>query len=121
MTEVLKDGDPEQYDSFVNLVIHEGLFGKLADVIEKAKSGPELMLLASGKALKEKGFFVHPTFYQTFNPHHKIMTREILGPLCAVYVYPNQEYSSLLETIDCTQARLDRLRFRSRSRCCQSC
>jgi len=43
-TEVLKNGgDPRQYDSFVSLVIHEGLFGMLADVIEKAKSGPELV------------------------------------------------------------------------------
>ncbi|KAI1441974.1 Aldehyde/histidinol dehydrogenase [Annulohypoxylon stygium] len=80
-TAKMKVGPPEDYSNFVNAVIHERAFDRLNEVIESAKLDPELELIAGGRANKENGFFVHPTIYQTTNPCHDIMSRELFGPL----------------------------------------
>jgi 1-pyrroline-5-carboxylate dehydrogenase len=101
-TEKLKVGNPEQYDNFINPVIHQRAFDRLNDVIEKAKNDSELELVVGGKASKEEGYFVYPTVYKSTNPKHDIMVRELFGPLFAVYVYPDAEYPELLKTVDST-------------------
>ncbi|EEU49032.1 uncharacterized protein NECHADRAFT_31765, partial [Fusarium vanettenii 77-13-4] len=99
-TKNIKVGPPDDYASFVNAVIHERAFDRLDDVIQKAKNDPELELIAGGETSKSKGYFIHPTIFRTTNPNHDIMKRELFGPLFAVHVYPDSEYSSILKTID---------------------
>lgn len=101
-TAKLKTGVPEEYSNFINGVIHEQGYDKLADVMQRMKSDPEVTLLAGGKASKEKGYFVEPTVYQTSNPHHELMTRELFGPIIAIYTYPDQEWKQTLKMIDST-------------------
>lgn len=101
-TAKLKVGPPEDYSAFVNAVIHERSFDKLNEVIESAKSDPELELIAGGKTDKSAGFYVHPTIYQTTNPRHDIMSRELFGPLFGVYVYKDAELEETLKLIDTT-------------------
>jgi len=101
-TAKLQVGPPEDYKNFVNSVIHERAFDRLNAVIESAKTGYELDLLAGGKASKDSGFFVHPTIYQTTNPRHDIMSRELFGPLFGVYVYKDDEYDQILNLINTT-------------------
>ncbi|XDG06185.1 hypothetical protein ABKA04_005800 [Annulohypoxylon sp. FPYF3050] len=98
----MKVGPPEDYSNFVNAVIHERAFDRLNEVIESAKSDPELELIAGGRASKENGFFVHPTIYRTTNPRHDIMSRELFGPLFSVYVYKDSEYEKTLDLINTT-------------------
>lgn len=98
----IKVGSPEKYENYINPVIHEQSFDKLAGVIEKAKSDPKLTLLAGGKASKDIGFYVHPTIYETSDPLHEIMKKEYFGPLCAIYVYPDAEWENMPKLIDTT-------------------
>ncbi|KAK2598272.1 hypothetical protein N8I77_011696 [Diaporthe amygdali] len=98
----LKVGDVEEFDNFINPVIHEASFDKLNRVIEDAKNDPELELVAGSKASKKKGYFVHPTVYKTTNPRHDIMSRELFGPILGVYVYPDAEWEKTLELVDTT-------------------
>ena len=98
----LKTGPVEDYSNFVNPVIHERSFDKLNKVIEDAKNDPELELIAGGKASKEEGFYVHPTVYQTSNPRHDIMSRELFGPILGVYVFPDNKWEETLKTVDTT-------------------
>ncbi|KAF2993839.1 1-pyrroline-5-carboxylate dehydrogenase [Neopestalotiopsis sp. 37M] len=100
--ETIKVGSPEDVTNFVNPVIHEKSFDKLVAVIEKAKTDSKLTLLCGGKASKETGYFVHPTIYQTSDPHHEIMQKELFGPLLAVYVYPDSEWANIPRVIDAT-------------------
>lgn len=99
---LIKIGDPMNFENFVNPVIHEQAFNRLAAVMEKAKSDPELTLLAGGGASKEVGFFVEPTIYQTSNPLHDIMKTELFGPLFALYVYPDSEWENMPKLVDTT-------------------
>lgn len=98
----VKVGSPEDVTNFVNPVIHEQSFDKLAGVIEKAKADPKLTLLCGGEASKETGYFVQPTIYQTSDPRHEIMQKELFGPLTAVYVYPDSEWADIAQVIDST-------------------
>ncbi|KAF9890726.1 Delta-1-pyrroline-5-carboxylate dehydrogenase, mitochondrial [Aspergillus nanangensis] len=95
-------GPVEEYNHFVNPVIHERAYDRLAEVIYAAKSDPELELVAGGQASKEEGYYVHPTVYRTTNPRHELMTRELFGPILAVYVYPDQEWEKTLDLVNTT-------------------
>ncbi|OWP01870.1 delta-1-pyrroline-5-carboxylate dehydrogenase [Marssonina coronariae] len=101
-TASIKVGSPEQYDNFINSVIHEEAFNRLSSFIESARDDPKLTLLAGGKAERDVGFFIHPTIYQTSDPQHEIMKKELFGPLFAVYVYPDSEWRSIPKLIDST-------------------
>ncbi|KAK6075108.1 delta-1-pyrroline-5-carboxylate dehydrogenase [Seiridium cupressi] len=98
----IKVGSPEDVTNFVNPVIHEQSFNKLAGVIERAKTDPKLSLLSGGEVSKETGYFVQPTFYQTTDPAHEIMQKEFFGPLLAVYVYPDSEWDNIPQVVDST-------------------
>jgi 1-pyrroline-5-carboxylate dehydrogenase len=101
-TKAIKVGSPENYENFVNAVIHEAAFDRLADVIEKAKSDPALTLLAGGKTSKEEGYYIYPTVYQTSDPQHDLMQRELFGPICTIYVFPDDKWTETLKLIDGT-------------------
>ncbi|KAJ6118521.1 hypothetical protein N7471_013141 [Penicillium samsonianum] len=101
-TAALKVGDVEDYSNFVNPVIHERSFDKLNKFIEDAKSDSELDLIVGGKASKTEGYYVHPTVYRTSNPHHKILSEELFGPILGVYVYPDAEWEQTLKLVDIT-------------------
>jgi 1-pyrroline-5-carboxylate dehydrogenase len=101
-TEVIKVGRPEEYENFVNAVIHEEAFNRLEEVIENAKRDEQLELLVGGKVSKKEGYFVWPTIYKTSNPQHEIMKRELFGPICAIYVFPDSEWHETLKLVDGT-------------------
>ncbi len=106
-TEKLRVGDPWEHTHFVGPVIHESSFNKLSGVIDAAKNDKELELLAGGKYDKSRGYFVHPTIYQTTNPAHKLLATELFGPILTVYVYddtsdPVGAFAKACELIDST-------------------
>ncbi|KAF7187308.1 Delta-1-pyrroline-5-carboxylate dehydrogenase, mitochondrial [Pseudocercospora fuligena] len=106
-TEKLKIGTPEDFDNFIGPVIHQQSFDKLSKAIDESNKDSELELLVGGKYDGSKGFFVHPTIYETKNPQHKNMNTEFFGPLLTVYVYddtkdPQKAFADICETIDNT-------------------
>lgn len=106
-TKALAIGRPDDHKNFVGPVIHEASFKKLSGVIDAAKSDPELELLAGGTYDNSVGYFVHPTIYQTKNPHHKLLSTELFGPILAVYVYddakdPVGAFTNACELVDST-------------------
>ncbi|PLN83644.1 delta-1-pyrroline-5-carboxylate dehydrogenase mitochondrial precursor [Aspergillus taichungensis] len=95
-------GPVEEYQHFVNPVIHERAFDRLQAVLSAAEHDAELELVAGGQACKEDGYYVHPTVYRTSNPQHAIMTQELFGPVLGVYVYPDAEWAQTLALVDGT-------------------
>lgn len=92
--------DPASLNNFVGPVIHEQSFDKLAAVIEQAKTDPELTIVKGGEYDKSNGFFVQPTLIETTNPNHEFLTKEFFGPVLTTYVYPDNEYEKIMESID---------------------
>ncbi len=95
-------GPPEDFKNFVNAVIDEPAFDRIASYLEYAKSSDECEILLGGNCDKSKGFFVDPTIILTTNPHFKTLEEEIFGPVLTIYVYDDNHWNETLKLIDST-------------------
>jgi 1-pyrroline-5-carboxylate dehydrogenase len=95
-------GGVEDFRNFVNAVIDERAFDKIATYIEKAKQDPNVTVVAGGGYDKSKGYFIEPTVLETKNPQSQTMCEEIFGPVLTVYVYQAENFEQTLELVDQT-------------------
>lgn len=102
-----KMGSPEDMSNFINAVIHEGSFDKLASYIEKAKNDKNAEIVVGGNYDKSKGYFIEPTVILTSDPHYTTMETELFGPVVTVYVYDDKDFdeskwADICQTVDNT-------------------
>lgn len=97
-----KMGSPEDFSNFVNAVIDEKSFDKIASFIEYTKTKEDAKIICGGKYDKSVGYFVEPTVVLTTNPHFRTMCEEIFGPFMTIYVYDANEYEKALQLLDAT-------------------
>jgi 1-pyrroline-5-carboxylate dehydrogenase len=102
MASINKPGSPEDMSNFVTAVIHEGAFDKLAGYIEGAKNAKDAEIFAGGGYDKSKGYFIDPTVIVTTDPHYVTMETELFGPVVTIYVYEDDDWSSVFELVDTT-------------------
>ncbi|MBP6460184.1 MAG: L-glutamate gamma-semialdehyde dehydrogenase [Crocinitomicaceae bacterium] len=98
----IKMGSPADTSNFVNAVINERSFDKIASYIEFAKEANDAEIISGGNYDKSIGFFVDPTVIVTTNPHFKSMVEEIFGPVLTIYVYDAENYEETLKLVDST-------------------
>ena len=101
-TESIPVGDPAEFSTFMGAVIDEPSFRNHEAVLTAARSDPDLTLVAGGECDGAVGWFVHPTIYETRNPHHDLLRRELFGPILTVFPYPDDEWRSVLDLVDHT-------------------
>ncbi|MBQ0739451.1 aldehyde dehydrogenase family protein, partial [Aquimarina celericrescens] len=65
-----KMGSPEDMSNFINAVIHERSFDKLAKYIDQAKKDKKAEIIIGGNYDKSVGYFVEPTVIVTTDPHY---------------------------------------------------
>lgn len=97
-----KMGPTEDFSNFINAVIDEKSFDKIANYIEEAKKDANCEIIAGGTYDKSSGYFVAPTVIVTKDPKYKTMCEEIFGPVLTVYVYDAEKYEETLELVDST-------------------
>ena len=95
-------GSPEDFTNFVNAVIDERAFDKIASYIDYAHQASDAKILAGGKYDKSKGYFIEPTVILADKPGFKTMEEEIFGPVLTIYVYEDAQYEEVLEIVDQT-------------------
>ena len=95
-------GPTEDLKNFVNAVIDENAFDKIASYIDFANDADDCNVLCGGTYDKSKGYFIQPTVIVTTNPHFKTLEEEIFGPVLTIYVYDNNKWSETLDLIDNT-------------------
>jgi 1-pyrroline-5-carboxylate dehydrogenase len=98
----IKMGSPDDTSNFVNAVISERSFDKIATYIEFAKQANDAEIIAGGKYDKSVGYFVEPTVIVTTNPYFKSMVEEIFGPVITIYVYEADNFEETLKIVDST-------------------
>jgi 1-pyrroline-5-carboxylate dehydrogenase len=98
----MKVGGVEDFSNFVNAVIDEKSFDKLAAAIEAAKASPDAEVIIGGKYDKSKGWFIDPTIIQVKDPKYSSMCDELFGPVLSVYVYDEDKYEETIELVDTT-------------------
>lgn len=97
-----KMGPVEDFSNFINAVIDERSFDKLARYIDAAKADKDVELVAGGNYDKSKGWFIEPTVLKVNNPHYTTMCEELFGPVLSVYVYDDQDFDKIMDVIDGT-------------------
>ena len=97
-----KMGDVEDFSNFVNAVIDEKSFDKLAKYIDGAKADPNAEIIAGGGYDKSKGYFIEPTVIVTKDPKYVTMCEELFGPVLTVHVYDADKFEEALELVDTT-------------------
>jgi len=95
-----KMGTPENMDNFINAVIHEGSFDKLASYIDQAKKDDNAEIVAGGEYDKSEGYFIQPTVIKTEDPKYTTMCTELFGPVVTIYVYEDDKWEETLHLVD---------------------
>ncbi|PSL17929.1 L-glutamate gamma-semialdehyde dehydrogenase [Dyadobacter jiangsuensis] len=98
----IKMGGVEDFSNFVNAVIDEKSFDKIASYIDGAKASADTEIVAGGNFDKSKGYFVEPTIIQAFKPDYVTLCEEIFGPVLTIYVYDENEFEQIIPVIDAT-------------------
>jgi len=98
----IKVGPVEDFENFVNAVIDEKSFNKLAKYIDAANADSKVEVIAGGKYDKSKGWFIEPTVIVTQDPHYVTMCEELFGPVLTIYVYEDADFDKILGVIDTT-------------------
>ena len=92
-------GDPS---NFINAVISEAAFDRIAGYIDYVKSSSDAEILVGGDYDKSKGYFISPTVVKTTDPKFKTMCEEIFGPVVTIYVFEDKDFGAVLDLVDNT-------------------
>jgi 1-pyrroline-5-carboxylate dehydrogenase len=98
----IKMGPVEDFENFVNAVIDERSFDKLAKYIDAAKADKTVEIVAGGSYDKSQGWFIEPTVLKVTDPHYVTMCDELFGPVLSVYVYDDNQFDEVMDIIDTT-------------------
>ncbi len=98
----IKVGPVEDFRNFVNAVIDEKSFDKIARYIDDARQDPSCEIIAGGTYNKSEGWFVDPTVIVTSDPKYRTMCEEIFGPVLTLYVYDANMFEETLELVNTT-------------------
>ena len=95
-----KMGTPADTGNFMNAVIDERSFDKIAGYIDYCKEQADAEIITGGTYDKSIGYFVSATTVVTTNPKFRTMCEEIFGPLLTIYVYDAEKFEETLSLID---------------------
>jgi 1-pyrroline-5-carboxylate dehydrogenase len=97
-----KMGGTEDFSNFINAVIDEKSFDKLASYIDAAKKDSSVEIIAGGNYDKSKGYFIEPTVIVAKDPKYVTMCEELFGPVLTVFVFEDAKFEETLELVDST-------------------
>ncbi len=98
----IKTGVVEDFSNFVNAVIDEESFDKLAAVIDAAKASPDAEIVCGGSYDKSEGYFIQPTVILAKKADYITMREELFGPILTVYLYEPGKLEETMEILDTT-------------------
>ena len=97
-------GTVEDFGNFINAVIDEKSFDRIAKYIDDAGNNPDTKILIGGSYDKSKGYFIHPAIIETSNAKYVTMCEEIFGPVLTIYIYDENKFEETLELVDSTSS-----------------
>lgn len=98
----MKMGTTEDFRNFINAVIDEKAFDRIAAYITEAKKSDQVKVIAGGNFDKSKGFFIEPTVLEVSDPKYVTMCEEIFGPVLTIYVYEDPKFEEILDIANTT-------------------
>lgn len=98
----IKTGIVEDFSNFVNAVIDEDSFDKLAKAIDNANKSADAEVIMGGEYDKSEGYFIKPTVILAKKPDYITMKEELFGPILTVYVYDPKKLDETMDILDTT-------------------
>ena len=98
----VKMGPTEDFGNFINAVIDEKSFDKLAKYINEAKNADGVEIISGGACDKAKGYFIKPTVIVVKDPYYVTMCEELFGPVLTIYVFEDEDFEKTLDILDKT-------------------
>lgn len=95
-------GTVEDFSNFINAVIDEKSFDRIAGYIDEAGKSTGARILAGGTYDKANGYFIHPTIIEALDPAYVTMCEEIFGPVLTIHVYDADAFEETLDLLDRT-------------------
>jgi 1-pyrroline-5-carboxylate dehydrogenase len=96
-------GRVDECTNLMGAIIDEPAFANVVKYLEYARSNPrDYTFVVGGESDGSKGWFVRPTVIRTNDPHGKLISEEIFGPVLTVYVYPDGKFEETLKLCDAT-------------------
>ena len=97
-----KMGKVDDFSNYINAVIDERSFDKIAKYIDAAKTDKNAEILVGGGHDKSKGYFIEPTVIVTSDPKYTTMCEELFGPVMTIFVYEPKDWLKTLKLVDST-------------------
>ena len=98
----MKMGSVEDFSNFINAVIDENAFDRIAKYIDDAKQSGSAKIIAGGNYDKSKGYFIEPTVIETADPKYVSLCEEIFGPVLTIYVYDENKFEETIQLVNTT-------------------
>ena len=95
-----KMGVVDDFSNFINAVIDEKSFDKIASYISNAKNASGASILVGGSFDKSKGYFIQPTIIEATDPKYVTMCEEVFGPVLTIYIYDADRFEETLHLVD---------------------
>ena len=96
----MKMGPTEDFSNFINAVIDEKAFNKIASYIDEAKNDDNAEVICGGNYDNSKGWFIEPTIILAKDGKYTTMCEEIFGPVLTIYEYDENEFESTVQLVD---------------------
>ncbi|WP_031468512.1 L-glutamate gamma-semialdehyde dehydrogenase [Sciscionella sediminilitoris] len=100
LTKQVRYGDVADFGNFGGAVIDRRAYAKHEAALRRAAASPGIEVLSGGGCDDSTGFFVEPTVLLGEDPRDEIFHTEYFGPILAVHVYEDRDYSAILHTVD---------------------
>jgi 1-pyrroline-5-carboxylate dehydrogenase len=104
ITRTITYGDVADLSNFGGAVIDARAFAKHRALLARVATDPSIEILAGGGCDDSQGWFVQPTVLLGADPTHEVFATEYFGPILAVHVYPDADYTAILDVIDSSAA-----------------
>jgi 1-pyrroline-5-carboxylate dehydrogenase len=96
----MKVGTVEDFSNFINAVISETSFDKIAAYLDRANSDDSVEVVAGGTYDKSEGYFIDPTILRVDDPKYVTMCEELFGPVMTIYVYEDDQFEETMDILD---------------------
>lgn len=96
----MKVGTVENFSNFINAVISETSFDKIAAYLDRANADDSVEVVAGGTYDKSEGFFIAPTVLRVDDPKYVTMCEELFGPVLTIYVYEDDQFEETMDILD---------------------
>jgi 1-pyrroline-5-carboxylate dehydrogenase len=100
--ESFRMGTVEDFTNFINAVIDEKAFDRIAGYIDNARKSTDARIIAGGHFDKSTGYFISPTLIETSDPSYVTMCEEIFGPVLTIHIYEADQFEETIELLDKT-------------------